>query len=222
MIKTAKLLSAIIILVFLTTYKPNIKNKSYSKIFPLENILIENNKILTSRELTEELKYLSGNNLLLISNKIIKQELEQFNYISGFKVKKIYPNTIKIIIYEKKIVALFIENNKKFFLSLTGEALPYKDLNAYKNLPVVYEKRGDFENLFKSLKKINFPINEIKSFHYFDIGRWDILLKNNRLLKLPINQNLEVLKNFILLRKDEKFKKYNLFDYRLKKQLILN
>ena len=101
MIKTAKLLSAIIILVFLTTYKPNIKNKSYSKIFPLENILIENNKILTSRELTEELKYLSGNNLLLISNKIIKQELEQFNYISGFKVKKIYPNTIKISMKKK-------------------------------------------------------------------------------------------------------------------------
>ena len=222
MIYTAKFLSAIILLVSLTTYKPNIKNKSYSKLFPLKNILIENNNILTNKELIEELEYLSGNNLLLIDNKIIKQELEQFNFISGFKVKKIFPNTIKIIIYEKKIVALFIENGKKFFLSSTGEALPFKDLNFYKNLPVVYEKKGDFENLFKNLKNNNFPINEIKSFHYFDIGRWDILFKNNKLLKLPSGQNIDVLKNFILLRKDTNFEKYNIFDYRLKKQLILN
>ena len=76
--------------------------------------------------------------------------------------------------------------------------------------------------LFKNLKNNNFPINEIKSFHYFDIGRWDILFKNNKLLKLPSGQNIDVLKNFILLRKDTNFEKYNIFDYRLKKQLILN
>jgi len=222
MIKAAKFLSVIILFISLTTYKPNIKNKSNSLIFPLQKILIENNEILTNKELISELEYLSGNNLLFINNKTIRQEIDKFNFISGFKIKKIYPNTMKIIIYEKKIVAVFIENNKKFFLSKKGEILPFKKIKFYNDLPTVYEKKGDFMNLFKNLEKTDFPINKIKSFYYFEIGRWDILFKNNKLLKLPSKKYIDSLKNYILLSENKNFDKYKIFDYRLKKQLILN
>ena len=77
-------------------------------------------------------------------------------------------------------------------------------------------------NLFKNLEKTDFPINKIKSFYYFEIGRWDILFKNNKLLKLPSKKYIDSLKNYILLSENKNFDKYKIFDYRLKKQLILN
>ena len=39
--------------------------------------------------------------------------------------------------------------------------------------------------IFKSLKDQDFPLLEIKSLHQHAIGRWDILLKNKKLIKLP-------------------------------------
>ena len=69
---------------------------------------------------------------------------------------------------------------------------------------------------------IEFPINEIESYHYFNIGRWDIHLKNDIVIKLPSDWYTESLKNFLLIKEDKNFEKYKIFDYRIKDQLILN
>ena len=50
---------------------------------------------------------------------------------------------------------------------------------------------------------------KIKSFFYFEIGRWDILLKNKAIIKLPV-KNFEIsLKNFMDLNKKIDRKIYN-------------
>ena len=87
---------------------------------------------------------------------------------------------------------------------------------------MVFGKKINFKKIFIELKKVNFPINEIKSFHYFDIGRWDITLKNDKVIKLPTNNYIQKLKNFILISNDKSFDQYKIFDYRVKDQLILN
>ena len=89
-------------------------------------------------------------------------------------------------------------------------------------MPILFGKKNNFNNLYIQLKKINFPINTIKSFHYFEIDRWDITLKNDKLIRLPKDNYVEILKNFISIKNDSKFKKYKTFDYRIKDQLILN
>ena len=65
-------------------------------------------------------------------------------------------------------------------------------------------------------------MNEVKSFHYYDIGRWDIILKNNKLIKLPNQSYVNSLKKYLILKDDKNFEKYKIFDYRIKNQLILN
>ena len=79
-----------------------------------------------------------------------------------------------------------------------------------------------FLEVYSVLTKINFPISKIKSFYYFDIGRWDILLENNVIIKLPVKNFDNSLKNFMDLNKKIDFEKYSIFDYRIKNQLILN
>ena len=62
----------------------------------------------------------------------------------------------------------------------------------------------------------------MKSFYYFDIGRWDIVLKNGKTIKLPVNNFVESIENFIEIEKKINFESYSIFDYRIKDQLILN
>ena len=71
------------------------------------------------------------------------------------------------------------------------------------------------------LNNIDFPINEIKTFYLFESKRWDLVTKKNQTIKLPIENYEESLKNFIILKDQENFKKYSSFDYRIKNQLIL-
>ena len=64
-------------------------------------------------------------------------------------------------------------------------------------------------------------INEIKAFYYFDIGRWDIVLKNEKNIKLPEKNYKYLLPKINLMLDDNNFSKYKIFDFRIKDQLIL-
>ena len=83
-------------------------------------------------------------------------------------------------------------------------------------------EKKKFQYFFEELKNISFPINNIKSFHYFEIGRWDITLNDEKIIKLPEDNYTDMLKSFISIKDDKNFDKYKIFDYRIKDQLILN
>ena len=65
-------------------------------------------------------------------------------------------------------------------------------------------------------------ISEVKSFYYFDIGRWDIILKDGKTIKLPPKNFETSIENFSEINNNENFNKYKIFDYRINDQLILN
>ena len=217
----AKFLCVTLFLILFTTYTPNYKSKNKSLIFPIKNIEIINNRVIDSNTLAKQLDFLKGKNIFFINNKTIKSILTKFDFIKGFEVKKIYPRTIKIILSERKPVAIYIDGKKKFYISDKGSLIKYIELNYYNNLPLVFGKNINFDNIFSTLKIVNFPIKEIKSFYYFEIDRWDIILKNDKIIKLPSKDYSEALDNFILINEDENFEKFNTFDYRIKDQLIL-
>ncbi len=98
----------------------------------------------------------------------------------------------------------------------------YIKIKKFENLPNVFGSGRNFIELHKNLEKINFPFEVIKSFYFFDSGRWDIILKDEKIIKLPINNYLLSLKNFMQFKLNNDFDKYKVFDYRIKDQLILN
>ncbi len=206
----------------LSTYSPTYKQNNLNIIFPIKNIKIKNSEILDSKKIINELEVIKGKNLLFVDQKLIKSAMEKFDFISSFNVKKIYPDTIKVIIFEKKPVAIYIQKKKKFYISEKGDLIKYLDLANYNDLPLLFGEKKDFNIFFRDLKNINFPIYEIESFHYFEIGRWDIALKDERIVKLPRSNYIDMLENFILIKNDKSFEKYKIFDYRIKDQLILN
>ena len=152
----------------------------------------------------------------------MKKKIKEINFIDGFTVKKVYPDTLKLVIQESNPIAILRAQKKAFYITDNGELIDFRDLNIFSSLPEVYGKSSDFYSLYKDLKKINFSINEIKSFYFFESGRWDLVLYNDKVIKLPVKNYLPSLKKFMNLKNDNSFNKYNIFDYRIKDQLILN
>ena len=222
MSKSVKLSGLLILFLLLSTYYPTYKIKGANFIFTIKNVKVENNKILNSKKILEELESLKGKSLLLLDREIIKSAMSKFDFISSFEVKKIYPATIKVKIFEKKPVAIYIEKENKFYLSEKGDLIKYLELDYYNNLPLLLGDKKNFNIFFKDLEDVNFPINKIKSFHYFAIGRWDIVLNDGKIIKLPKEDYIYMLENFLLMKNNNNFDNYKIFDYRIKDQLILN
>ena len=177
--------------------------------------------MIDENQLRLNLEFLKNKSLFFLKNKWIIDITKEFNFISNISIKKIYPGTIKVKIIEKKPIAIQVVKQKKFYIAENNKLLDYKESNLYRNLPIVFGKQKDFSLFLNDLRKINFKIEEIKSFYYFDIGRWDIKLLNNKTIKLPKKNYIQSLENYMLLNKDKNFKKYNNFDYRIINQLIL-
>jgi cell division septal protein FtsQ len=114
-----------------------------------------------------------------------------------------------------------MNGKKKFFVTNQGDVVKYVKLQGYENLPLVFGKNINFKNFFNEINKKDVFFNKIEKFLYFEIGRWDIILKDGKTIKLPNKNYLEILDNFILMSKEKNFDKYNVFDFRIKDQLIL-
>ena len=215
-------LTSIILLVTLTTFNPSLfkmgNNIFKIKYVEIENIYIIDKKVL-KKTINNDLKNLS---LFSINEKKMLDILKKYEIIKSIEIKKVFPNTIKIKLVEKEIIATLINKKKKFYLTLNGEKIRFFKNENLDNLPKIFGEQKNFTQIYNSLKKLNFPINEIKSFYYFDIGRWDIILKNSNIIKLPVKDFKESLLNYNELKNDQNFTKYKIFDYRIKDQLILN
>ena len=78
----------------------------------------------------------------------------------------------------------------------------------------------NFLSILILLKEAKFPIKKIKSYYYFQIGRWDLELENNQLIKLPYERTKQaIIKSNELLKLDE-FKNYNVIDLRINNRII--
>ena len=71
------------------------------------------------------------------------------------------------------------------------------------------------------LKNDNFPVEEIENFYYFQIGRWDIKLLNNKIIKFPNNEVDKAIIKAISLIDREDFTSYKIIDLRLNGKVIV-
>mgnify|MGYP001176363563 CR=1 FL=1 len=215
-----RLFLALVFLLLLSTYKIQ-NNFNFNNYFKIKEISIENNKILNSSEVKNELSFLYEKNLFFLKNKTIKKELKKNSFLESFEIKKIYPNKIIIKIFEKKPIAILQDKKQKYYFTDKNEIMKFIEIKKYNDLPLVFSNKDSFNLFYQNLKKINFPIYKVKSFYLFESNRWDLITKKNQTVKLPNNNYLESLNNFLKLEINKNFEKYKIFDYRINNQLIL-
>ena len=219
--KKNKFFLLIFFFIILTTFNFNDKKKNFSIIFPIKKIVIENSVALDLIKLKAELEFLINTSLFFLKKKEIIKVTAKYDFISSVQLKKKYPNTLKVLISENIPVVTEINDKKRYYLTKNGKKINYVELKIFENLPVVFGNHKNFSFFFKNLEKSNFRINNVKAFYYFDIGRWDIVLRDEIIIKLPDANYQKILMEIETILNNPSFSEYKIFDYRIKDQLIL-
>lgn len=215
-----RLFFALILLTLLSTYKVgeiNSKNSNYN----IKEIFVENNFIINDSTILKKLSILNEKNIYFLKNSEIENKLKEIDLIDSFEVKKVYPDKIKIKIFEKKPIAIIQNKKEKKFFTNKNDVITFSDFKQFKDLPTVFGDKNSFRIFYEDLKKINFPFNEVKTFYLFESKRWDLLTHKNQTIKLPAENYNQSLLNFINIKEKTNFEKYKTFDYRISNQLIL-
>jgi len=221
--RTALLL---ILLIFLSTFNPlelNLISKKSDTLFEIKNIEIKNNLLIDKSELKKKLHNIYKKNIFFIREKDIEVPIGGIDFLEKVEVKKKYPNTIIIKVFETKPVAIIFKNKVKYLLDSSSNLISFEDSANFNALPSVFGEDAEKNFIFflNQLRKNNFPTEQINNFYYFQIGRWDIQFLNNKIIKFPHNNIDEVIIKAIELLNREDFKKYNIIDLRVDGKIIV-
>ena len=215
-----RLIISLVLILLLSTYSMQ-NNFKFSKKINIQELLIENNIHVEEDKIKEKLLFLYDTNLFFLKEKDLEKKLNEIDLIGSFRIDKVYPNKIKIKIFEKEPIAILIYKDKKTYFTNKGDQINFFESKKYEKLPLIFGSKENFKIFYEDLKKINFPIHEIEKFYFFKAKRWDIITKSNQTIKLPIYNYDQSLKNFMKMKHLDNFKKYKTFDYRINNQLIL-
>jgi len=224
--KTCTIIVLIFILILLTTYSPkqlNLDIERNNNFFKIENIIINNNNLVDKEKMIKKLNDIKNKNIFLIKKEDIEQALNEIHFLEKVEVKKIYPNTIIIKIIETKPVAIFFQGKNKYFLDSLSNLIPYNETVNNNELPILFGKNANnyFVIFLNQLEVNSFPIGKIKDLNYFQAGRWDLVLKDNKIIKLPYNATNKIIKKSIELLNRKDFKNYNIIDLRVDGKIIV-
>ena len=210
---------AFILFILLTTITS--KQEIIISKFNIKEIKIENNLLLKTEDIIKSLKPIYNKNLVNLNYREIEEKLSKKTFIESFNIKKKYPNTLQIKIVEKKPIAILQNKKKKYFLSEKLDLIEFNNSKKYQNLPFILGEEKKFKIFYNNLNEINFPLEIINKYTLYESNRWDIETINQKIIKLPVNNYVNSLKNYLNLRTKKNFENYKVFDYRIENQLIL-
>ena len=191
-----------------------------SKKFFINNFLV--NKLdYNNLKLNIQLNEIIGQNILTLNKNEIISFVDNYPILHSFQINKIYPNSLKIDFIETDIIAKFYKDGELFYLGENEKFFLINDKNI--DVPII---KGFFEinninNFLKLLKKSELDLKSIDSLISYPSTRWDIVFKNNLIIKLPINSDSKLIETAKLVLLNSEIEK-KVIDLRIKNKMILS
>ena len=218
--KSKKILIYFLLLLTVCSINNIALNKiSFSKVSNINVLGLgdENNNFLH-----ENIINLKLGNIFFINKKELINLIASNSLVEKYDIFKVYPSSLYIDIKKTEFLARINQNGNNYIIGSNGKL---SNNNLYnKDLPFIFgrPKINEFLKLKKMIDISRLKFKEIKNLYYFPIGRWDVELKNNILIKLPdknINQTLELVFDFL---NNDNLNGIKVVDARIKNQIILN
>ena len=204
----------------LTTF--NISNSNFgNSLFKIENIFFNKTTYFEEQIKSQILDYLNNESLLFVSKKKISNIIDKSNWVNHLEIKREFPNNIKINIQEFFPIGYYYKNNQlylinsKFLISKFTQEIDLKNI-------IRFNEDLDLDQI-KVLYNILIPRNEmflnIYQINYFKNNRWDIILKDKKIIKLgdyDLNEQLNKLNYFL---NDQKV---HTIDLRIKNRITIS
>ena len=214
----------ILIYFFLFLILGSINNNSLNKIQleKIKNIKISGLDENENINLLKNILNLNLKNIFLLNGNEISKIISSNNLVENYEIFKKYPHTLYIKIEKTNFLAKINSNGKIFLVGSNGQLSDIKYLD--KELPFIFGKPeiNEFIEFTNVIKQSKFSINEIKNLYFFPSKRWDLELKNNKILKLSKDHTRISLDQAFELLNDTNFKNIKVIDARIKNQIILN
>jgi len=188
------------------------KIKNY-KILGLENNYkteLENNLLGTE------------SNIFFINKNYLISILNSNTLIETFQVFKIYPSSLDIKIKKTNFLARLNINGDIFLIGSNGKLTKDFTLSNSEMLPFIFgnPKEEEFLKIFSIISASDFNYKNVKNLFFYKSGRIDIELKDNILIKLPLDNLENVFNNISQLISNNQFNK-KIIDARVLDQIIL-
>ena len=170
----------------------------------------------------ENINNLNLSNYFFINRIEILKIINSISLVEKFSIFKKYPDTLKIKIQQTKFLAKINYKGKEYFVGENGKLI--KSTFSNKNLPYIFGKPDINEFLLfkKIIDQSKLSYKEIKNFYFFPSKRWDIELRNNTIIKLSKNTNIDSINTVFKFLGDKNFDNLNIVDARINNQIILN
>ena len=132
------------------------------------------------------------------------------------------PNELIISLDEIVPIATYEKNSDKFLITSSNKSIEIINYEKYSYLPEVYQMESieEFIDFYNILEKTRFPTDLIKNYTFFKIGRWDLVLTDDTVIKLPSSKIIQALEKLNLVLKTEYLGKVKLIDLRIENQII--
>ena len=224
--KFYRIILLLIVFIFLSTYSSKESDLTSGKnntLFKIQKIEIINNFLIRKSEIEKKLYKIYNKNIFLVKREDIEASLKEIDFLERIEVKIKYPNAIVVKIFETKPVAILFKDKKKYLLDSSSNVISFASNKNFGQLPTVFGElaENNFVYFFNQLKNNHFPKDQIKNFYYFKIGRWDLQLLDNKIIKFPHNNIDDAIKKSIELLDHKDFKNYNIIDLRLDGKIIV-
>ena len=219
--KSKKIFIYIFFFVFLgTTNNHTILNSNTFKIKNFQIIGLENDY---KNELENSLLNSTKFNIFFINKDYLKSILNSNSLIETFQVFKIYPASLDVKIKKTKFLAKLNINGDIFLIGSNGKLTKDFFLSDSEILPFIFgnPKVEEFLKIFSIINKSDFKYENVKNLFFYKSGRIDLQLKDNILIKLPLDNLENTLKKISQLISKNKLNK-NIIDARVPNQIILN
>ena len=102
-----------------------------------------------------------------------EKPLKEIDFFEKVEVKKKYPNTIEVKIFETEPIAILYKNKAKYLLDSSSNLILFEDNINFNQLPSIFGEGAEnhFIYFFSKLENNNFPIKDVKKFYFFQAAR---------------------------------------------------
>ena len=218
--KKSKIFIYLIFFLFLGTINNyTILRSNTFKIKNFEILGLENNY---KKELENNLLNINEFNIFFVSKDYLKLIFNSNPLMETFQVFKIYPSSLNIKIKKTNFLARLNVNGDIFLIGSNGKLTKDFLLSDSEILPFIFgnPKVEEFLNIFSIINRSDFKYENIKNLFFYKSGRIDLELKDDILIKLPLDNLENGLKKISQLLTYNQLNK-KIIDARVPNQIIL-
>ena len=181
--------------------------------FQFKELFISGQTHMKDAEILSTIGHTYNDPLFSIDIDLIRENLQKNHWVKNAVVIRKLPDKIHISIIEKAPIALWQNNKKRYLIDTNGEIIMDNDLHSFKHLPYVVGEGANIyaEELIKNISNYPNISSYIDSYVRLGSRRWDLLLKNGTVIKMPESNFTDALENLNKLHMDK-----NIFENNVK------